>query len=83
MEDISTAIIAATKLLDTGSVLLESAAGFLAKFTFAIVAISAFAAKHLPPPENPGLMAKIHKVINLFGQNSGYAENINNNEASK
>ena len=40
-----------------------------------VIASSALIAKYMPPPEGNTLLAKVHKLINSWAQNSGHAAN--------
>lgn len=47
----------------------------LAMFLPSLFGIAAQFAAMMPPPENPGVYAAIHKVVNVLGRNVKHAEN--------
>lgn len=71
-------VLAVTLTLQNLTALVTAVQGFvvqIATSAAAVMGACAVIAKYLPPPEQPGLMAKVHKVINTAACNSGYAEN--------
>ena len=47
----------------------------LAEIGAGITALAAIASTQLPPASKPGAYATLRKVVNLAGQNYGYAKN--------
>ncbi|MGZ4955301.1 MAG: hypothetical protein ACXV8Q_09315 [Methylobacter sp.] len=76
-------IQAATDIVNAGSALISAMQGFVVQLltsAAAVIAGSAVIAKYLPPPEQPGFLSKLHKIINAAGQNAGYAANARKQE---
>lgn len=46
-----------------------------------VIASAAVAAKYLPPPDQPGFLSWLHRVINKLAQNSGHAANANKGDS--
>jgi len=64
----------ATDALNTLGALIDAAQALLPKLAMVAYGITALASR-LPPPNAPGLWAKLHKIINLIAFNVGYAGN--------
>ncbi len=71
-------IQAATDVVNAGSAFIAALQGFIVNLlasAASVIAASAVVAKYMPPPNQPGFLSKLHKLINAAAQNAGYASN--------
>jgi len=73
----------ATEVVNSSAGLITAISNFI---TLAIgsvlstIGAAATIAKYMPPPDQPGTLSKVHKIINRLGQNAGHAANANQSE---
>jgi len=78
MTDPVTTIQSATEVVGALSALVDALkilAANIALGAASIISTCAVIAKYLPPPNRPGVLSRLHGIINAAGQNSGYAAN--------
>jgi hypothetical protein len=71
-------LITITLALNNVTALIAAIQGFLVQvsaFIPAMIGVAAVIARFMPPPDQPGKLAKFHKVINSLGMNAGFAAN--------
>ncbi len=67
---------ALTSTLTSGADLMNAASSFTTAtlaFVPGLVGAAAVLAKYFPPPEPGTFLARLHRWVNITGQNSGYA----------
>lgn len=78
MTDPVTAIQSATEVVGELSALVDALkilAANIALGAASLISACAVIAKYMPPPNRPGILSRLHGIINAAGQNSGYAAN--------
>lgn len=73
----------ATDVVSAGSALISAVQNFIVQLltsAAAVIAASAIVAKYMPPPDRPGILSWLHKMINAAGQNAGHAANATKQE---
>ena len=78
MTDPATAIQSATEVVGELSALVDALkilAANIALGAASLISACAVIAKYMPPPNRPGILSRLHGIINAAGQNAGYAAN--------